>query len=294
MNSTLYQCHLKANKAEYGYSGRMKMIWKERMPEYAQLTSKHLTTQVTRVINKGLIKETKVNQSRNQLSTMNSDNGIDYEEQSEVVQEEGDPPLETSDTSEPNNDNINVPEVPEENIELNRMIDEIKPEWIKNYEKYLNINIELRQYQTRKDRKIEDIELIAANKIMEEIIQNDESIDLWKINVMQYTTATTLLDRHGKLREKKNTRKEKKTPGWISNFENKINAIRRKLSHVTLILNCKDHRKLTTKQLNIRRKLQKMYGSVKTTRLQEIKAQLTHELRVQSKILRDKKKIHEI
>ena len=212
---------------------------------------------------------------------MNSDNGIDYEEQSEVVQEEGDPPLETSDTSEPNNDNINVPEVPEENIELNRMIDEIKPEWIKNYEKYLNINIELRQYQTRKDRKIEDIELIAANKIMEEIIQNDESIDLWKINVMQYTTATTLLDRHGKLREKKNTRKEKKTPGWISNFENKINAIRRKLSHVTLILNCKDHRKLTTKQLNIRRKLQKMYGSVKTTRLQEIKAQLTHELRVQ-------------
>ena len=53
MNSTLYQCHLKANKAEYGYSGRMKMIWKERMPEYAHLTSKHLTTQVTRVINKG-------------------------------------------------------------------------------------------------------------------------------------------------------------------------------------------------------------------------------------------------
>ena len=178
MNSTLYQCHLKANKAEYGYSGRMKMIWKERMPEYAHLTSKHLTTQVTRVINKGLIKETKVNQSRNQLSTMNSDNGIDYEQQSEVVQEESDPPLETSDTSEPNNDNINVPEVPEENIELNRMIDEIKPEWIKNYEKYLNINIEHRQYQTRKDRKIEDTELIAANKIMEEIIQNDESIDL--------------------------------------------------------------------------------------------------------------------
>ena len=36
-----------------------------------------------------------------------------------------------------------------------------------------------------------------------------------------------------------------------------------------------------------------MYGSVKTTRLQEIKAQVAHELRVQSKILREKKKIHE-
>ena len=49
---------------------------------------------------------------------MNSDNGIDYEEQSEIVQEESDPPLEASDTSERNNDNMNVPEVLEENIEL--------------------------------------------------------------------------------------------------------------------------------------------------------------------------------
>ena len=212
---------------------------------------------------------------------MNSDNGIDDEERSEIVQEESDPPLEVSDTSEPNNDNTNVPEVPEENIELNRMIDEIKPEWIKNYEKYLNINIEHRKYQRRKDRKIEDIELIAANKIMEEIIQTDESIDLWKI--MSCSTLQPLLfwlDTKNYVKRK--TRgKKRKHRGWISNFENKINVIRRKLSHVTLILNCKDHRNLTQKQLNIRRKLQKMYGSVKTTRLQEIKAQLTHELRVQ-------------
>ena len=72
-----------------------------------------------------------------------------------------------------------------------------------------------------------------------------------------------------------------------SNFENKINAIRRKLSHVTLILNCKG--KLMQKQQNIKRKLKKMHGSVKTNRVHEIKAQLTHELKVQSKVLRDKR-----
>ena len=79
---------------------------------------------------------------------------------------------------------------------------------------------------TKKDRKIEDIELRAANKIMEEIIENDKNVTLWKINVMQYATAVTVLARHGKLRQKKNDRPKKKTPGWISNFENKINEIR--------------------------------------------------------------------
>ena len=49
---------------------------------------------------------------------------------------------------------------------------------------------------------------------------------------MQYVTAITLLAKHGKLREKK----ENETPEWILNIENKINAIRRKLSHVNLIL----------------------------------------------------------
>ena len=153
------------------------------------------------------------------------------------------------------------------------------------------MNIEDRQYMTKKDRKIEDIELRAANKIMEEIIENDKNVTLWKINVMQYTTAVTLLARHGKLRQKKNDRPKKKTPGWISNFENKINAIRRKLSHVTLLLNYKG--KLTRKQQNIKRKLKRMYGSVKTSRMEEIKAQLTHELKVTSKILRDKKRVTE-
>ena len=36
-----------------------------------------------------------------------------------------------------------------------------------------------------------------------------------------------------------------------------------------------------------------MYGSVKTNSMQEIKTQLTHELKIQSKILRDKKRVAE-
>ena len=111
--------------------------------------------------------------------------------------------------------------------------------------------------------------------------------------MMQYTTAITLLARHGRLREKKNVRAKRKTPGWILNIENRINAIRRKISHVTLILKCVDVNNMTRKQSNIRRKLKRMYGSVRASRLEEVEANLKHELAVESKKLRDKKIIAE-
>ena len=37
--------------------------------------------------------------------------------------------------------------------ELSRTVDEIRPEWIRNYEKFLNIEIEDRLYLTKKDRR---------------------------------------------------------------------------------------------------------------------------------------------
>ena len=103
------------------------------------------------------------------------------------------------------------------NDKLNEMIEEIRPELIKNYDKYLNIDIEHWEFTTKKDRKIEDIEILAANKIIEEMMDKDEAIDLWKINVMQYATAVTLLARHVKLREIKNTHPNKKENTWLDN-----------------------------------------------------------------------------
>ena len=75
--------------------------------------------------------------------------------------------------------------------ELGRIVDEIRPEWIRNYEKYLNIEIEDRLYLTKKDRRIEDIELLAANKIIDETIEREgKSINLWKINVRDGNNTT--------------------------------------------------------------------------------------------------------
>ena len=298
LNSALYKCHEKADKSQYGYRGRLKKEWDKCQSKYTHLTSNHLATQVTRVITKGLIRETSGNAESGKGPgelRAEEENNVEIE-QNERLSAETHPNTQSTQTTAETSENHSREGIPPETTpqledKLNEMIGEIKPDWVNNYEKYFNMNIEDRQYMTKKDRKIEDIELRAANKIMEEIIENDKNVTLWKINVMQYTTAVTLLARHGKLRQKKNDRPKKKTPGWISNFKNKINAIRRKLSHVTLLLNYKG--KLTRKQQNIKRKLKRMYGSVKTSRMEEIKVQLTHELKVTSKILRYKKRVAE-
>ena len=64
----------------------------------------------------------------------------------------------TAETSESHSQEGIPPETtPQLDDKLNEMIGEIKPDWVNNYEKYFNMNIEDRQYMTKKDRKIEDI-----------------------------------------------------------------------------------------------------------------------------------------
>ena len=58
---SLYKCYLEADKSVYGYSQRKKDLWDKAQPDYKHLTAKHLTTQVTRILNKGLIYETRFN-----------------------------------------------------------------------------------------------------------------------------------------------------------------------------------------------------------------------------------------
>ena len=77
------------------------------------------------------------------------------------------------------------------------------------------------------------------------------------------------------------------------NVNNKIDAIRRKLSHINLIIKCKKENIFTPRQRNIQKKLKRMYGSVRMERLIEMETRLKHDLSVQSKILRDRKAVAE-
>ena len=130
----------------------------------------------------------------------------------------------------------------------------------------------------------------AANRIMEEKRKElGDNIRLWHINVMQKTTAITLLERHGKLWEKRSRKVERKEPGWMIDITNRITAIRRKISHVNVILKCKLDGKYTPKQKFIQKKLTRIYGSTTKTRLTEVETRLKHELSVQVKFSKIRK-----
>ena len=80
--------------------------------------------------------------------------------------------------------------------------------------------------------------------------ETGDSISLWDINVMQYTTGITLISQHSKLREKKTGKKDNKTNGWMVNIMNKINSIRWKLSHINLIMKCRKETDLHPRKEN--------------------------------------------
>ena len=214
LSQDLYRCHIEADKSVYGYSGCLKKLWDQCHPELDHMRSKHLTTQATRIVKKGLVKETRLN-TEQVIEQEDNNAEKDQENDKQENNMEGDNQEQESRTSSekqekdvrPGKERFNEEEILE-------MVEKIKPEWIRNYEHYLRVEIRSREFITKKDRKIEDIEIIAVNRIMEEVIDEmGNNIDLWHINVMEYVTAITLLGRHGKLREKSYKNQQRRHQG---------------------------------------------------------------------------------
>ena len=302
LNRDIYQCLVKADRSEVGYMERLKTEWDFKHPEYDHLDKKHLREQAIRVENKGLVNEARQDNERNNQTRTEVNNSTSADNTPITTEENTDTLNHPEPILEPTIEPIILeePEVtqePEKEVtdeELEQMVNILKPTWYENYNKFCNKKIEERPYTIRKDRKIEDIEMKAVNVIMEEMLKHrGVEIGLWDINVMQYTSAVTLLARHGKLHEKQQTKtkNQKQQPIWITNIENKVEAIRRKLAHVTLIIKCTESGNFTRRQREIERKLRKKYGSTTIKRLTEIKCKLNHDLTAASKSLKDKKTI---
>ena len=112
-------------------------------------------------------------------------------------------------------------------------------------------------------------------------------MNLCTINVIYYTAAVTILEKEGKLR------KTKQGPGRHIRLESRNQAIRKKLSYIHVLTDCKKSRKYTKHQKNIKYRMEKQYGRITTQKLQYLNAQLKKELKVEIMELRNKKKIQE-
>ena len=160
LNKALYDCHLKADKSIYGYRGQIKVLWDETQPNYSHMGSNHLATQAKRIIDKELIAETKRTvpeknddkvtedtNDRDRNESIRADEQVPQEQPTTTKQKTNEIRTARTDKHNPKLDEGHHPHDKRVNEEeLSRIVDEIRPEWIRNYEKFLSIEIEDRLY----------------------------------------------------------------------------------------------------------------------------------------------------
>ena len=91
------------------------------------------------------------------------------------------------------------------------------------------MDIREREFSTKTNSPpLQDLVDILDQIVLEEIdiIQENNQVDLWTINVTHYVTAVTLLEKEGKLREVNTRINKKEKQGWQIRSESHIATIR--------------------------------------------------------------------
>ena len=126
--------------------------------------------------------------------------------------------------------------------------------WNENFQKYINKNVDGREYSTTINPPPSENYLRAMDEIIEERmaeILERHGNNLWTLNVIYYTTAITLIEKEGKLREVKKRSGNEVKPRWEIRIESRIEAIRRKLSYTYVLIECNKNQRHTKNQKNI-------------------------------------------
>ena len=167
----------------------------------------------------------------------------------------------------------------------------IKVKWTESYTKYRLKLLQEREHTT----KIPKNELRIINLIVSEFIENNKKgrgILLWDINVAYYTSAVTLIERLGRPKAKTNAYKNQK-PGWQIQAETRINSLRKKLSLINVVEQCKANNSYTRHQRTIERKIKKSHGFTRRETLEFWKVDLKQQLKTECEKLRRRKKAEE-
>ena len=183
---------------------------------------------------------------------------------------------------------INAPNEPSTS---NDLIAKLKSLFSKHYNDISNADLSERKYLTRFSGKSDTTCLSAINTVISDFITNKDDITFWNINCIQYSAAAALLEYSGRLKE---CTKQRKTPvkrSWEIQAETQINAIRRKMSYITVMLKSNDRSSMmTTKQRKIEATVKKICGNLKPETLKAKLATLNHQLKVCMVKLKDDRK----
>ena len=264
------------------------------------MTARHLAEQVRNIKKKNLISELDRKMIEKNFETHiiqpEENTGIEAEHHAKVSQNEE---MQDYANSGDNSQKPDITGVRENvNIEDKNDIDEIDPEvkeelkvrWRKHFQKYINIDVEEREYRTTINNQppetlLRVMDIIVSEEIEE--IEQQHNMNLWTLNVIYYTTAIMLLEHEGKLREMKRRTQTREKPGWQIRIESRIEAVRKKLSYTYILIECHKKQHFTKHQKNIKYRMEKQYGKVTTSKLKHIQMQLKQNLKVECQKLRD-------
>ena len=102
-------------------------------------------------------------------------------------------------------------------------------------------------------------------------IEQKYHVSLWTLNVIYYTVAITLLEKEGRLRE---TNRGNVKPGWEIRLESRIEAIRKKLSYVHVLIECDKKQKYTKHQKNLKYKMEKTVWKSNNRKVNVLKCEI--------------------
>ena len=262
INKRLYQLYKDSKPGKRGYMNRPKELWDNKYEIYNNFTAKHLAEQVRNIKKKKLLPN--LDMETNELESLILHNSTETEKNNDVEPEDHNEEITTQET--PENQNENTAEQPEEMNKTETEKDEspdlesmseqelelkekLRKIWIKNFDKYLKMDIDDREYSTKMKPGPEKVHLEILDQIVAEEIKNieeEQEKNLWTLNVIYYTTAVTVMENEGKLRLEKRNQKVKEKPGWKIRLESCIEAIRRKISYTYVQIECNRTQKLTS------------------------------------------------
>ena len=199
LNRDVYQFYLKGRQTPTKRDmKRMKNYWDELHPEPSYFSEKQLRQQDNFVKSKNLVLDTN-------LETKDQSEEIDHT---------------PTDIVTPNKNGENFDNQVTENvchIEFNfdqALQNEVRDKLLQFYNEFIDKSIEDRKYVIKTFKKISKTEWDIINYIIETMLaESNDDINLWKINVMQYSAVLTLFCNNvNQLKENPQT---KKKPRWL-------------------------------------------------------------------------------
>ena len=284
LNKDVYECYTRARSdPSKGYTKRMKMYWDEIHPQYSHFNEKQLRQQAVNVGRR--------NDTLSAILCTRGETNVQSENTDETVEivAETNTNENHQQNSDTNTTNINV-EVFDETL-----LNPLRERFLVHVAKYRLLELKEREYTCNTSQFIPNEEINAMNVIIHEFLNSmDVQIDLWLINVVQYSAIITLLEKHNQLKERKHVLKPSGKPNWQKHCEERIASLQRKISFIDLIINCRtNNTTLTKKQLNVQSKLRRWYGNTRSSTLTSKSTELKHDLRVAASHMKHKMKIDE-